>query len=238
MATLRRPDPGVTPRTEEPAAERSWLLIVVAAVVLTAFYYLTRTDVIGVSSAGRSWTPMTRGPLSSWQHFAASAVLLGIVPVAAARAVGLRPRDLGLGFGHARAGLVLLAVGLPLAALAGWIGSAAPAMRAVYPLDSTAAKANFPAYAALQFLYFGAWEVLFRGVLLFGLRSRFGDRGALAVQTALSVTAHFGRALSETAAAIPAGLVFGLVDLKIGSIWYIAVIHWAVGVSQDYFIIR
>lgn len=231
-------DPSGTPQINPPAAERSWLLIVVAAVVLTAFYYLTRADLIGVSSPGRSWTPMTTGPLPSWQHFLAAAIVLGVIPVAAARAIGLRPRELGLGAGDTRTGLALVAMGLPLAVVAGWIGSAVPAMRAVYPLDAVAAKANFPGYAALQFLYYGAWEVLFRGVLLFGLRSRFGDRGAVAVQTALSVAAHFGRALNETATAIPAGLLFGFVSLRVRSIWYVAVIHWVVGVSQDWFMLR
>lgn len=60
-------------------------------------------------------------------------------------------------------------------------------------------------------------------------------RAANAVQTAVSVTAHFGRALNETFAALPAGLVFGWVTGRIGSMWYIAVIHWVVGVSLDWF---
>ncbi|HXV86824.1 MAG TPA: CPBP family intramembrane glutamic endopeptidase [Gemmatimonadales bacterium] len=227
---MNAPDP--------PRPERSWLLILLATVVLTVFYYVTRADVIGVSSAARDWTPMTVRPVGAWLHFLAAGALLGAVPVAGALGLGFSPRQLGLGLGDARRGLILVAVGLPLAVLAGWIGAAAPATRSVYPLDTAAAGTTFPAYATLQFFYFGAWEVLFRGVLLFGLRSRFGDSGALAVQTALSVTAHFGRSLSETAAAVPAGLIFGLLDLRLGSVWYVAVLHWVAGVSQDWFIVH
>jgi membrane protease YdiL (CAAX protease family) len=51
------------------------------------------------------------------------------------------------------------------------------------------------------------------------------------------VVAHFGRAFDETLAALPAGLLFGWVDLQVGSVWYIAVIHWVVGVSLDWFIL-
>ena len=109
----------MTPPTTARPADRSWLLIVTAAVVLTAFYYLTRADVVGVTGAGRDWTPMTSRPLLVWGHFAASAVLLGVIPVFVARAIGLRSPDIGLGLGNVRLGLALLAAGIPLAVLAG-----------------------------------------------------------------------------------------------------------------------
>jgi membrane protease YdiL (CAAX protease family) len=89
----------------------------------------------------------------------------------------------------------------------------------------------------MEFLYYGSWEVLFRGVILFGLRGAIGGGNANVVQTALSVLAHFGRAPDETFAAIPAGLLFGWVNLRVGSIWYVAVLHWLVGISMDWFIV-
>lgn len=66
---------------------------------------------------------------------------------------------------------------------------------------------------------------------------RLGDGGANVLQTAVSVTAHFGRALNETFAALPAGLLFGWLGLRIGSLWYVAILHWLVGVSMDWFIL-
>ena len=185
-------------------------------------------------------------PISIKQHNASCLPLTGVIalgdwhPVLAARRVtGLTLRDLGLGLGAWRVGLAWLAVGVPLAILAGRIAALAPAMRAVYPLDPTltADPRVFARYAALQFLYFGSWEVLFRGVLLFGLRAPFGAASSNVVQTALSVTAHFGRALNETLAAVPAGVVFGAIDLRVGSIWYVALLHWIVGVTMDWFIL-
>src|SRR2546430_17196499 len=56
-----------------------------------------------------------------------------------------------------------------------------------------------------------------------------GDRSSNLVQTALSVTAHFGRALNEASAAGPAGLVVGAIDLRVGSIWDVALLHWLLG---------
>lgn len=224
-----------------PASARGaeWLPIV-ATFALVAFYYLLRVDAIGVFAPSRGWHTLTARPLPPWLHYLGSALVLGVVPVALARRLtGLSLRELGLGIGDWRLGLRWLVVGVPLAIVAGKIGAAAPAMQAVYPLDSgvAATPAHFLPYALLTFCYYGAWEALFRGVLLFGLRRRIGTGPANAMQTAVSVTAHFGRALNETFAALPAGLAFGWVTGRIGSIWYVAVIHWTVAVSVDWFIL-
>ena len=229
--------PKLPPRRITPSPE--WLLLVAGGALL-AFYYLTRADTIGVFTTARGWVPMTGRPLPAAWHFLFSGVVLGVLPVAIARVVfGLTPRELGLGAGAVRTGLRWLIVGLPLAILAGWIGSRSPEVRAVYPLDPDLRLQALPLvlHAGVQFCYFAGWEVLFRGVLLFGLRGRIGNGPANLVQTALSVVAHCGRALTETASALPAGLIFGWVDLSVGSIWYIALLHWIEGASLDVFIL-
>ncbi len=221
-------------------ARRAEALLAVATLALVGFYYVARADTIGVFSPARGWFALTGAPLAPPRHFIAAALLLAVIPLLAARwLTGRSLGELGLGVGRWRAGLAWLAVGIPLAVVAGRIAALSPAMRAVYPLDAalSAEPHAFARYAALQLLYFGSWEVLFRGVLLFGLRSRVGAGPANLVQAALSVTAHFGRALNETVAAAPAGLVFGAVDLRVGSIWYVALVHWVVGVSMDWFIL-
>lgn len=223
-----------------PHAQPEWLLIV-TTLLLFVFYYVGRTDVVGVFSPQRGWHSLTPGRLPVPLHYGAAALLLAVLPVIAARLMtGMRLRDLGLGVGDWRAGLGWLAVGAPIAILAGWVASRGAPMRAVYPLDPSVLPdlPHFVPYALMQFLYYGAWEVLFRGVLLFGLRQRTGAATANVAQTALSVTAHFGRIWSETFSALPAGLVFGWVTLRVRSIWYIAVVHWLVGVSLDWFVLH
>ena len=217
---------------------RPALLVSVAVLALLAFYYFARADTIGVYSPGRGWTAMTASPLPAMVHFSISALLLGVLPLALARwFTGLSLKELGLGFGNWRGGLLILAIGVPAGVLAGKIASASPAMQAVYPLDPALTLSGFLPHALLGFLYFGAWEVLFRGVLLFGLKDSVGAGSANVLQTALSVVAHFGRPVTETFAALPAGLVFGWVDLRVGSIWYVAIVHWVVATSMDYFIL-
>jgi len=219
---------------------RSEMLIVLATLVLVIFYYLLRADVIATLSSGRGALPMTKAPLHPTLHFIGAAVILAGVPVVVARfALGMRLAELGLGLGRWRAGLAWLAIGIPLALVAGKIASANPEIRFVYPLNTSVQPeiSGFVPYALLQFLYFGAWEVLFRGVLLFGLKDRIGAGPANALQTALSVIAHFGRPFTETFIGVPAGLIMGGVCLRVRSMWYIAIIHWVVGISLDWFIL-
>ena len=231
---------GLAHDPDRPTAPVQW--VVLSAVVgLLAFYYLARADTIGVSSPARAWTAMTGDVLPVWGHFLSAAVLLGVLPLAITFvATGRSPPGLGLGLGRWGEGLVWVAIGVPIAVLAGRLAAADPAMRAVYPLypQGLERPAAFPGYAVLQMLYYAGWEILFRGVLLFGLKDALGARSANLVQTALSVTAHFGRALPETLSALPAGLVFGGVALRTRSVWYVAVIHWTVGVSMDWFILH
>jgi membrane protease YdiL (CAAX protease family) len=228
------------PGALRPSAPKTGVpfLLLVSTAMLLLFYYLVRVDTIGVFSMERGWTPMAPSTTSVSLHFLASALLLGLVPTVAARwLLGVPMGQLGLGVGNWRAGMTLVALGTPVAVLAGWVASRSPSMQAVYPLNDRLTLAGFPLYAALASLYFGAWEVLFRGVLLAGLRRRMGDWDANGVQTGLSVTAHFGRAMTETFSAFPAGLLFGWLALRLRSVWYVAFLHWTVAMSMEFFIL-
>jgi membrane protease YdiL (CAAX protease family) len=214
-------------------------LILIASIALVVFHYLLRADTIATVSA-RGSLSMTQPPVLPYLHFIGAGIILGVVPVLVGRfGFKLRLSELGLGLGRWRSGLIWLAIGIPLAVIAGKIGSGNLQSRFVYPLNPEIRPelSLFIPYALLQFLYFAAWEVLFRGVLLHGLKDRIGAGSANALQTALSVIAHFGRPFAETLSAVPGGLVFGAVSLKVRSMWYVAIIHWTVGISLDWFIL-
>jgi membrane protease YdiL (CAAX protease family) len=123
--------------------------------------------------------------------------------------------------------------------MAGRIASGSPEMRVVYPLDGSLSPdvSRFALYSLVQLAYYFGWEVLFRGVLLFGTKDRWGFWGANVLQTALSVVAHFGRPLEETFSAFPAGLLFGAVAVRVGSVWPLVLLHWVVGMSMNAFIV-
>ena len=209
-------------------------------VALTLFYYGTRSDIIGVGSDKGGWSAMTGATLSPGAHYLVSGILLGLVPLVCVRVLSrLGWLEMGLGLGRVRRGLVWLGIGIPVAILAGWVSSGNPSLRAVYPIDRalTPLPGAFAMHAMGQLIYYVGWELLFRGILLGSLTKRFGFANANLIQTALSAVAHFGRPFPETFAAIPAGLAFGGVARATGSIWYVVVIHWVVGMAQDWFII-
>src|SRR5580765_6039202 len=111
------------------AARGAEWLPVVATLALVTFYYLMRADSVGVFSPARGWHALTSRPLSPWLHYVGSGLVLGVVPVLLARRLtGLTLTQLGLGFGRWRLGLRWLAIGVPLAIIAGKIGAAAPAV--------------------------------------------------------------------------------------------------------------
>ena len=235
MSTVR----SIASKEAEHDSRPAWIILV-AMIALTQFYYWTRADIIGVTTAGRTWVEMTRQPISMLGHNLAAGLILGLIPLLCARGLcGMGFRDLGLGFGRPKMGLVWLAVGIPVAILVSKLTSSQPEFRAVYPLDAglTSQAGPFARHGALQFIYYSAWELLFRGILLFGLKEKFGFASANIIQTALSVVAHFGRPFAETVSAIPAGLAFGGIARQTRSIWYVVIIHWVVGMALDWFIV-
>ncbi len=164
--------------------------------------------------------------------------------LAAGRAAGWTPAAIGLSVGNWRLGLLLSAIAAPLAVLAGFSGSGDAAMQAFYPLSREAAASGGRRLAAYEVayvcLYYTAWELAFRGIMLFGVLALVPPgpsavAAALIVQTMVSTVFHLGHPPTEVVAALPTGLVFGAIALLTGSIFYVVFIHAAVGVSSDLF---
>jgi membrane protease YdiL (CAAX protease family) len=176
-------------------------------------------------------------------YFAAFFALFLALPLAIILAGAPRPGDIlasfGVAAGHAGTGLLLAAIGVPLALAAGFIGSRDPALREQYPFFKSACSGmrRFALYeGAYLALYYIPWEFLFRGVLFLPLVPLIGLVPALAVQTIASTLDHFGHPASEIISAAAAGFVFGLIAYATGSIFYTAVLHATVGIATDTFI--
>jgi membrane protease YdiL (CAAX protease family) len=160
---------------------------------------------------------------------------LAVAALAGARA-GLTPASLGLAAGDWRLGLALCAIGTPLVIFAAAVGSRDPALRTLYPFsrDTLASPAKFALYeAAYALLYYPAWELAFRGVLLFGLAGLMG-----AGPVGLVAAYHLGHPPSEVISAFAFGIVFGAIAAATGSILYPLYLHALVGVLDDVFIRR
>jgi len=205
-------------------------LVVACAVVLAGFHPLHRRR--------------PGGDLNAYLlYFAAFFVLFFLVPsvllIFASRGAPFVLSGVGLSPGRPGRGLALAAAGLPVAILAGWVGSRDPALGKFYPFSKEALRSvrTFASYElAYVLLYYTAWEFLYRGILFFPLVPAIGLVPALGVETLLSTLYHAGHPPSELLAAAGAGVVFGLVAWWTGSFFYTAILHAAVGVSTDVFL--
>lgn len=177
------------------------------------------------------------------RYFLAFFILLLAVPCLLVVLAASEPRAMlasfGWTFGRAGRGFTLAAFGLPVAILAGSIGSRDPEMRKMYPFTK-AACADARTFAGYElsylFLYYLPWEFVFRGVLFLPLVPLVGLIPALAIQTAISTLLHIGHPDTEVFAAAGAGLVFGMIAYATGSFLYPFILHAATGIATDTFL--
>lgn len=174
--------------------------------------------------------------------FATAFLLLGIVPFGVL-VLGFREplSEYGLRLGKWKEGLGVVAVAFPIIALAMLYPAAQTAeMRAFYPFDKSA---GLSAISFLQFellrgmFFYTAWEFFFRGFMLFGLRRYVGDWLAVCIQTIPSCLWHIGMPTGEIISSIAGGVLFGLMALRTRSILWPFLLHYAIGVGLDAFIV-
>jgi membrane protease YdiL (CAAX protease family) len=170
-------------------------------------------------------------------HFGASFVLLGLSSLFAMRWLLRRPlSEFGLRVGEVRfwwRGALLSFVVFAAPSVFG--GSALADVGAEYPLAKAAASSLgvLGAYGIAYGIYYIAWEVHFRGFILFGLAPKLGVWPAIFCQTVPSVLIHAGKPPGETFAAIIAGVVWGWLAIESRSILGPLLAHWALGVTND-----
>ncbi len=168
-------------------------------------------------------------------------LLFGIIPLLIVRVLFREsPREYGLRVGDWKAGLLMTGILFPVIAICLLLPASHTAeIRAVYPFDSEALH-SAGAYARLQLLrnifFYTAWEFLFRGFLLFGLRRYVGDWLAISIQTVPSCLWHIGMATGEVLSSIAGGILFGIMALRTNSILWPLLLHILMGMSLDLFI--
>lgn len=78
--------------------------------------------------------------------------------------------------------------------------------------------------------YLFAWEFLFRGFLLFGLKGKLKETSIL-VQMVPFALLHFGKPEIETISTILMGLYFGYIGYRGESYWPVFIIHLFINIS-------
>jgi len=136
------------------------------------------------------------------------------------------PLDSGLRLGRWHLWLFYAAVtcivALPILIAASRIDS----LREFYAVDGF----DLPGYSIRTIVYLTSWEFIFRGYLLFGLRSRFRE-AAILVQMVPFVLLHVGKPELEMLSTIPMGLYLGWVAYRGNSLWPAVIIHVFINIS-------
>lgn len=132
-----------------------------------------------------------------------------------------KPSDYGVRIGRWKLGVIAIAIGLAIMALVLYGASKLPEFYSYYHRYHI----DWPEFLIRNALYMFAWEFLFRGYMLFGLKRSIG-KDAIFVQTIPFTLLHFGRPFLETLACIPGGLIFGYVAYKTRSFLPCFVIHF------------
>ncbi len=213
---------------------RTSAILLYCSIVLTIFVYYGSADFYE-----NHFGPVN-GPISQYYYFLASFVLMGIIPVLIWRfGFGDYLKDMGLSLGISRLSLIIAIAGIPVMVLIAYLTADNPDFMAEYPLYRGLLHNHSVGwqYWLMYGLYYIGWEVFFRGFMLFGLKSKFGELNSVLIQTIPSCLIHIGKPDGEIFSAIFAGIVFGIIVLKTRSIWPIFIWHWTLGVALDIFIV-
>lgn len=180
---------------------RNWReLIVVCSAVL--FLTLARYH-----SFGESWVD--------------AAIFYAALPLAVILLLMRRnPLDYGLSLGNWRLWCVYVAVTCLAACPLLFAFSKVDALNTYYSLHDF----DIWSYLPRIIVYLTAWEFLFRGYLLFGLKDRFKEASIL-IQMVPFVLLHLGKPELETLSTIPMGIYLGYVAYRGNSFLPAVIIH-------------
>lgn len=218
-----------------------YVLLLSAPLLLSLYYYHSDQASFQAGLPEYSARDITGIYALYWRFFCLF-ILLGVIPLGYARfGMKLGFSDIGLGLGDWKAGVRVVALALPLIVTPlMWLAARTPDIAAEYPMLRRLFQEPdlFWRYEiAYVLLYYTAWEFYFRGFLLFTLAREMGATNAILIQTISSCLIHLGKPESETIGSILGGIVFGILAIRTRSIWYVFILHAAVGVLTDFFVL-
>ena len=92
------------------------------------------------------------------------------------------------------------------------------------------------AWSALSWVgYLFAYELMFRGFLLFACARAFGAWPAIIINTAIYALVHVPKSANEGIGAIPLGLLLCIITFQTQTIWVALFVHWVLAISNEWF---
>ena len=136
------------------------------------------------------------------------------------------PLDFGLRPGNVKVWSFYVVVTVIVAAPILYFASRSSTLSGYY----TVANFNVATYSIQTLVYLFAWEFIFRGFLLFGLKGKLKEASIL-VQMVPFVLLHLGKPEIETISTIITGIYFGYVAYRGNSYWPAFIIHLFINIS-------
>ncbi|MFN0215425.1 MAG: lysostaphin resistance A-like protein [Saprospiraceae bacterium] len=94
-------------------------------------------------------------------------------------------------------------------------------------------------WSALSWMgYLVAYELMFRGFLLFSCARAFGVWPAIVINTAIYALVHVPKSAREGIGAIPLGLLLCIITFQTQTIWVALLVHWALSLSNEWFSLK
>jgi uncharacterized protein len=218
-----------------------YLILLSAPLLLTLYWYYGSARQFVVYFPSLAADPQF-DVYSHVLQFAAFFILVMMIPLLYIK-IGLKKRliDFGFGLGDKKFGFIFVLTVIPLLVVPLiFIASQIPDVRSEYPLAKLLHSRHDLIFCYELFyvsFYYFAWEFYFRGFLLFGLKDTFGSMNAILIQTISSCLIHLGKPDSEIFGSIVAGILFGMIALRTRSFWYVFILHAAIGVLTDIFVL-
>jgi membrane protease YdiL (CAAX protease family) len=144
-------------------------------------------------------------------------------------------KNYGISIGDYKTGLKLTVIFLLIMIPIIWFVSSEPIFAATYPLlvNARDSWSIFFLYECGLLFYLFAWEFIWRGFMLFGLKEKFGYY-AVIIQMIPFVILHDGKAPVEVFGAILGGIALGILAYRTKSIYYCVITHAGIMFSIDF----
>ncbi|HMU43491.1 MAG TPA: CPBP family intramembrane metalloprotease [Ignavibacteriaceae bacterium] len=116
-----------------------------------------------------------------------------------------------------------------------WVVSGSQSFASTYP-HLQSARSNWSVFILFEtgmLIYMMAWEFIWRGYMLFGLKEKFGYY-AIIIQMIPFLILHNGKPVLETFGAIFGGIALGILAWRTASFYYCVIIHTAVMFTIDF----
>ncbi len=168
-------------------------------------------------------------------------ILFGLIPLGIVKFVFRQKlSDYGLCVGDRRKTLRSFLIMVPVMIAVAVATGFNPNFYDVYPFNPALRPQNahvsvsiFVVNAVLYLGYYFGWEFLFRGFLQHGLKDSCGWGNAVLIQTMASTMLHFGHPPGEVFGSVLAGIFWGLLAVRTGSILSGFLQHSLLGIVLD-----